>query len=52
VGDDEAFAAALTTLAQDRELRKALGNANRALAVRDYDEAAMIASYRALYGLT
>jgi L-malate glycosyltransferase len=48
--DDEcAFTAALTTLLTDATLRRRLGHANRARAVREYDEAAMVATYDALF---
>lgn len=46
---ETALAAALTQLAQDPALRQAVGAENRALASREYDEAAMIAAYRATY---
>lgn len=48
-GDDQALAEALRTLAEDSGLRLRLGEANRQQAVAQYDEAAMIARYRALY---
>jgi len=49
--DDEAgFTAALATLVERRDLRHALGLANRAKAALDYDEKAMIARYARLYG--
>ena len=48
-GDEAALAAALARLAADPGLREALGAANRARAAVAYDEAAMIAAYRALY---
>ncbi len=50
--DDEiALAAVLAKLVDDRELRKRLGCANRAKAVAEYDEGAMIAAYASLYGI-
>lgn len=51
VGDEANYAAALTQLAADSSLRKDVGNANRALAAADYDEATMVARYAALYGI-
>ncbi len=47
--DERAFTAALTTLLTDATLRRRLGHANRARAVREYDEAAMVAIYDALF---
>ncbi|MFL6862905.1 MAG: glycosyltransferase [Allosphingosinicella sp.] len=47
--DEAAFAAALGTLAERADLRRALGRANRAKAAAEYDEARMIARYAALY---
>lgn len=48
--DDEAgLAAALAQLAADPGLRRAIGAANRTLAVQHYDEKAMIERYRYLY---
>jgi glycosyltransferase involved in cell wall biosynthesis len=49
-GDEAALAAHLQALAGDERLRTAIGKANRARALAEYDEAAMIAAYRALYG--
>jgi len=49
-GDEAAFAAALDSLAERSDLRRAIGLANREKAVAEYDEAAMIARYGALYG--
>jgi len=49
-GPDPALADALAVLAGDAALRTAIGAANRAVALADYGEAAMIAAYRALYG--
>ncbi len=48
-GDEAAFSNALRTLAGDGALRAEIGEANRALAVQDYDERAMIARYASLY---
>ena len=48
-GDEAALATALEQLAQDPALRKALGTANRDRAQSRFDEAGMIAAYRALY---
>ncbi len=47
--DDAALAAALATLLDRPALRRALGAANRARAERDYDEAAMVRAYAALF---
>jgi glycosyltransferase involved in cell wall biosynthesis len=47
--DEAGFAAALDRLIANRDLRHQLGAANRAVAWRDYGEAAMIAAYRRLY---
>jgi glycosyltransferase involved in cell wall biosynthesis len=48
--DEAAFAAALDTLADRPDLRRAIGRANREKAEAEYDEARMIARYGALYG--
>lgn len=48
-GDEAALGAALATLAGDAALRAEIGATNRQLAVETYDEAGMIATYRALY---
>ena len=48
-GDEAALAAALAALAGDEGLRVRIGAANRDRAAREYDEAGMIAAYRALY---
>lgn len=48
-GDEAALAAALAELADDGDLRRTIGKANRARAEAEYDEAAMIAAYRKLY---
>lgn len=47
--DEAGLAAALRTLAERRDLRRAIGAANRAKAVADHDEEAMIRRYAALY---
>ena len=49
-GDETALAAGLARLAADATLRADVGEANRGLAVAEYDEGAMIAAYRAVYG--
>ena len=48
--DEAAFAAALDSLADQPNLRRALGAANREKAVAEFDERAMIAAYASLYG--
>jgi glycosyltransferase involved in cell wall biosynthesis len=48
--DEAGFAAALDCLADQASLRRAVGEANRALARDRYDEAGMIAAYARLYG--
>jgi glycosyltransferase involved in cell wall biosynthesis len=48
-GDDAAFAAALDSLAERPDLRRAIGRANRQKASAEYDEAGMIARYAGLY---
>ncbi len=48
-GDEKALAEALSRLASSKDLRRELGEANRAQAAAQYDEAQMIASYRRLY---
>jgi len=48
--DEAAFAAALDSLAERGDLRRAIGLANREKAAADYDESEMIARYAALYG--
>jgi glycosyltransferase involved in cell wall biosynthesis len=48
-GDEAALAASLQALADDPALRGRLGQANRLRAQREYDEAAMVAAYRAVY---
>ena len=49
-GDEPAFAAALDTLAQRPDLRRAIGRANREKAGEEYDEARMVERYGRLYG--
>ena len=49
-GDEAAFAAALDTLAERPDLRRAIGRANREKAASEYDENEMIARYARLYG--
>ena len=49
-GDEAAFAAALDTLAERADLRRAIGRANRDKAILEYDEKAMIGRYARLYG--
>jgi glycosyltransferase involved in cell wall biosynthesis len=48
--DEAAFAAALDSLAERPDLRRAIGLANREKAEAEYDEARMIARYAQLYG--
>jgi L-malate glycosyltransferase len=47
--DEAAFAAALDSLAERPDLRRAIGRANREKAAGEYDEAGMIARYARLY---
>ena len=49
-GDEGALAEALVELAGDATLRASVGAANRRLARAEYDEKAMIAAYREVYG--
>lgn len=49
-GDEAALAAALRELAADPALRLAIGEANRARAAVEYDEARMVAAYARVYG--
>ena len=49
-GDEAGLAAALAALAGDPALRARIGAANRARAQAEYDEGAMIAAYRQVYG--
>ena len=48
-GDEAGLAAALVRLGADAALRRALGKANQAKARSEFDEAGMIAAYRAVY---
>ncbi len=48
-GDEAALARAIAALAADPALRKRIGEANRAKARAEYDEARMIERYRAIY---
>jgi glycosyltransferase involved in cell wall biosynthesis len=48
--DEAGFAAALDSLAERPDLRKAIGRANRAKAAAEYNESAMIDRYARLYG--
>ncbi len=48
-GDEAGFAAALDSLADQPELRRAIGAANRARARAEHDEAGMIRNYARLY---
>lgn len=48
--DEAAFAAALDSLAERPDLRRAIGRANRERAKAEYDEAGMIERYARLYG--
>lgn len=48
--DEAAFAAALDSLADRPDLRRAIGRANREKAAAEYDEAGMVANYARLYG--
>ncbi len=50
-GDEAALASAIRRLAADPALRARVGSANRAKALAVYDEAPMIAAYRALYAI-
>ena len=47
--DETALAGALDRLCADAALRRGLGEANRARAAAEFDEAAMAASWRALW---
>jgi glycosyltransferase involved in cell wall biosynthesis len=49
-GDEAALGTSLAALAADPGLRQRLGEANRAQATAEYDEATMLAAYRAVYG--
>lgn len=48
-GDEAGLSAALLALAADPAARQAVGAANRARAVAEYDEARMISAYRRVY---
>ena len=48
-GDERALRRALAALAADPALRRRIGEANRIRARKDFDEAAMIERYKALY---
>ncbi|MEO6152074.1 MAG: glycosyltransferase family 4 protein [Croceibacterium sp.] len=48
-GDDDALRDALARLAGDEVLRKRIGQANRAKAAAEFDQAHMVERYRALY---
>src|SRR5688572_6167867 len=48
--DEAAFTAALDSLAERPDLRRAIGRANREKAAAEYDENEMIARYARLYG--
>jgi len=48
-GDAEVLGTVLAELAEDEDLRKALGKANQQKAREQYDEATMVERYRALY---
>ncbi|MEA3064601.1 MAG: L-malate glycosyltransferase [Sphingomonadales bacterium] len=48
--DEPAFAAALDSLVERPDLRRAIGRANREKAAAEFDEAGMIARYARLYG--
>jgi glycosyltransferase involved in cell wall biosynthesis len=47
--DETALAGAMLTLLQDPELRGRIGAANRAKAIREFDQQSMFATYAALY---
>lgn len=49
-GDEAAFAAALDSLSDRPDLRRAIGLANREKAAAEFDEKGMIAHYARLYG--
>jgi glycosyltransferase involved in cell wall biosynthesis len=48
--DEAALTAALDSLAERPDLRRAIGRANRQKAAADYDETRMIAAYARIYG--
>jgi glycosyltransferase involved in cell wall biosynthesis len=49
VGDEPALARALAELAGDEALRRDVGEANRARARAEYEQAVMVDAYRAVY---
>lgn len=49
-GDEAALSDHLLALAGDGDLRQSIGTANRTLALAEYDEKAMVARYRDVYG--
>ncbi len=49
LGDDEAYANALTALAKDPALREKLGSANAQKAAQEFSVASMVDAHRALY---
>lgn len=51
LGDEAAFSDAIGRLASDAALRQSVGAMNQKRARAEYDEAAMIARYSALYGI-
>ncbi len=51
VSEEKSFIEALSRLVADPKTRSKLGAANRNKAIKEFDEAAMIARYAALYGL-
>ena len=48
--DERALAASLEQLAENEALRRGIGEANRLRARTEYDEKAMVAAYRGVYG--
>jgi glycosyltransferase involved in cell wall biosynthesis len=48
--DERALAASLEQLAENHALRRGIGEANRLRARAEYDEKAMVAAYRGVYG--
>jgi L-malate glycosyltransferase len=52
VSDEAGFAKALAKLNHNEDLRQVIGAANRIIANREYDEAAMIKAYRKLYQIS
>ena len=49
-GDEAALAGGLLQLVEDAALRRRVGEANRVRARAEYDEQAMVATYRGIYG--